>query len=143
MVDLGTLAGRVNSYPGGLNDAGQVVGRSTTSTGASHAFVWTQSGGMVDLGTLGGTSSTSPAVNDSGQVVGSSTPAATPPTCVLVDQGGWSTSARSAAPPAAPTRSTRRPGRRQQRDGRRSGARFAVDACHSTQPADNGDRNRR
>ena len=36
---------------------GQVVGTSKTASGDQHAFSWTQTGGMVDLGTLGGTTS--------------------------------------------------------------------------------------
>ena len=33
---------------------GQVVGWAGTASGATHAFSWTAAGGMVDLGTLGG-----------------------------------------------------------------------------------------
>ena len=59
-----------------MNDSGQVVGDSYTEGDAeSHAFSWTQSGGMGDLGTLGGTQSAAHAVNDSGQFVGFSTTA--------------------------------------------------------------------
>jgi probable HAF family extracellular repeat protein len=52
---------------------GGVVGNGGTpgDTGA-HAFLSTESGGMIDLGTLGGTSSLAQAVNARGQVVGSS-----------------------------------------------------------------------
>ena len=55
----------------------------------SHAFSWTPAGGMVDLGTLGGTCSDATAVNASGQVVGFSTTAGRRRApCVLVDAGG-------------------------------------------------------
>jgi probable HAF family extracellular repeat protein len=53
-----------------VNDSGQVVGYSHTASGWEHAFSWTQTGGMVDLDTLGGTWSWAYAVNASGQVVG-------------------------------------------------------------------------
>jgi probable HAF family extracellular repeat protein len=53
-----------------VNASGQVVGWSSTAGGEGHAFSWTRAGGMVDLGTLGG-STAAFAVSDSGQVVGS------------------------------------------------------------------------
>ena len=46
--------------------------RAPPPTARTHAFSWTQSGGMVDLGTLGGTTAYADAVNDAGQVVGQS-----------------------------------------------------------------------
>ena len=54
-----------------MNNSGQVVGDFYTASDALHAFSqWTAAGGMVDLGTLGGTYSLAYAVNDSGHVVG-------------------------------------------------------------------------
>jgi probable HAF family extracellular repeat protein len=71
MQDLGTLGGSY-SYSYGINDSGQVVGYSTTNTGAYHAFLWTQSGGMLDLGVPAGYGlySQANAINNSGQIVG-------------------------------------------------------------------------
>jgi probable HAF family extracellular repeat protein len=75
--DLGTLGGGY-SYGQGINDSGQVTGRSNTTGGTDHAFLWTPtmpggaSGTMHDLGTLGGPDSTGSGINDSGQVTGNS-----------------------------------------------------------------------
>jgi len=52
-VDLGTLGGR-SSYATAINSSGVVVGWSETGPGETHAFRWTPSSGMVDLGTLAG-----------------------------------------------------------------------------------------
>src|SRR5216110_1055210 len=50
-MDLGTLGG-VSSYATDINESGTVVGWSQTAAGWPHAFRWTASTGMVDLGTL-------------------------------------------------------------------------------------------
>lgn len=55
-----------------LMKSAHVAGTAETSNGELHAFAWTQTGGMLDLGTLGGNSSEAWAINDAGQAVGSS-----------------------------------------------------------------------
>src|SRR5687767_10448170 len=47
------------------------IGIATTADERQHAFVWTQAGGMVDLGTLGSETSWPTAINANGQIVGS------------------------------------------------------------------------
>jgi len=49
---LGNLGGS-ESWSRALNNAGDVVGRATTASGLSHAFLYTDAGGMVDLDTRG------------------------------------------------------------------------------------------
>src|SRR5436190_955933 len=73
MVELGTLADGIDSVAYAVDANGQIVGRAKTSSGQYHAFSWTQLGGMVDLGALGGTLSSANAVNASGQIVGQAT----------------------------------------------------------------------
>src|SRR5262245_1298468 len=53
LIDLGTLGG-FSSLASAVSTSGHIVGMSQTAAGAWHAFLWTPSGGMVDLGTLGG-----------------------------------------------------------------------------------------
>lgn len=48
---LGTLGG-FNSRAWAVNNAGVIVGESDTRAGQRHAFFWTSSGGMKDLGAL-------------------------------------------------------------------------------------------
>lgn len=78
MRDLGSLGGTLsvpgsfNLAPGGqvLNDSGNVAGTSMLAGDEVwHAFVWSN-GTMIDLGTLGGSTSDAVAINNKGQVVG-------------------------------------------------------------------------
>jgi probable HAF family extracellular repeat protein len=75
MTNLGVLG---ESFPGfgfssarDINEMGHVVGASSVP-GGQHAFLWTPSGGMQDLGTLGGQNSVARAINDLGHIVGQS-----------------------------------------------------------------------
>ena len=70
--ERGTLPGGTSSFAYAVNDAGQVIGSASDSSGYySHAFIWTKSGGMVDLGTgPNGYSATAKAINSKGWVAG-------------------------------------------------------------------------
>ncbi len=54
-----------------INNAGQIVGFSPSPTGR-HAVLWSATGVVEDLGTLGGTTSQAIDINASGQVIGKS-----------------------------------------------------------------------
>ena len=75
MRDLGTL-GTLDGWSGGAGaedvsaDGGTVVGTSElVGLDEQHAFVWTEAGGMKDLGTLGGPHSYAEGVSGDGKVV--------------------------------------------------------------------------
>lgn len=77
MEDLGDLTSKGNGYSQGwgINDAGHVAGSSYTATKVqgrivSHAFLYTDEGGMKDLGTLGGSFSSASDINSDDDVVG-------------------------------------------------------------------------
>lgn len=69
LLDLGTLGGPYSAaYAVGAS--GSVAGKADTDSGATHAFLWTESSGMTDLGTLGGANSAAYAVSSAGAVAG-------------------------------------------------------------------------
>ncbi|HEY2119930.1 MAG TPA: hypothetical protein VGH37_12145 [Candidatus Acidoferrum sp.] len=73
IIDLGTLPGGTSSQAFAINDLGQVVGAVSVPEG-THAFLWTDSGGMQDLGTLpgGGAYSYASGINLEGTIAGTS-----------------------------------------------------------------------
>jgi probable HAF family extracellular repeat protein len=72
-VDLGTLPGGTSSIAYDINEIGNIVGRSDTLSGETHAFYLPMGGVMQDLSTLsGGDSSVALGLNDNDQVVGRS-----------------------------------------------------------------------
>ena len=73
MVDIGAIGGDTQVRPHAINSSGQVVGFSMApAPWAVHAFSWTQAGGLIDIGTLGGKGVRTVAndVSDGGEVVG-------------------------------------------------------------------------
>jgi probable HAF family extracellular repeat protein len=80
MRDLGTLGfaatlgpDDIHSFATSINEEGHVAGYSrTTDASAARAFLWTEAGGLTDLGGLGGTISVALAINNAGQIAGMS-----------------------------------------------------------------------
>ncbi len=76
-----------SSYATSLNNLGQVVGYADTYTGYSHAFMYTGSGPLVNMGSLAGDYSVSSAqaINNQGMTVGyTDTPGTGNPTHAFV-----------------------------------------------------------
>lgn len=68
MMNLGSLGGQ-GCTAQAINDAGQVVGAASLSSGQKRAYLYT-AGQMIDLGTLGGNESAAYAINNNGLVAG-------------------------------------------------------------------------
>lgn len=68
---LGTLGG-VRSNAKGYDAAGSVVGISSNAAGDDRPFLWTAKKGMVDIGTLAGTTFAIPRAVSGDRIVGSS-----------------------------------------------------------------------
>ena len=83
---LGSAAPAV--YANGINKSGEVVGQANTSTGQTHAFLWSITGGMRDLGTLGNAPSYAEGINANGLVVGYSATASSGWHAFLWSQAG-------------------------------------------------------
>ncbi len=66
---IGVLPGDVSSVANAINDAGQVVGYSVSSTGKWRAFLW-ENGVLRDLGFPAGSQSYAYGINNAGQIVG-------------------------------------------------------------------------
>ena len=77
-IDLGNLGGTGAFGPGNValevNNQGEVVGSSDLASDTTfHAFLWTRTAGIQDLGTLKGDfASAGLAINDGGNIVGAS-----------------------------------------------------------------------
>jgi probable HAF family extracellular repeat protein len=77
MFDLGTLGGssRSLSTPSSINADGDVVGYAyDPATVTMKGFLYTDRGGMVALGSLGGRQTIPNDINDNGAIVGDATP---------------------------------------------------------------------
>jgi probable HAF family extracellular repeat protein len=70
ITDVGTFAGGLWSLPGGINDAGLIVGGAPTAgSSAVRAFLWDEPAGMQQLPTFSGEAFAN-AINADGRVVG-------------------------------------------------------------------------
>ncbi len=70
LQDLGTL-GSTGARAMAINNSGHVVGSTGDAAGVSRAFLWTQTGGMQDLGLASNwTWATAMDINESGHVAG-------------------------------------------------------------------------
>jgi probable HAF family extracellular repeat protein len=80
MQDLGTLGTGTNAEATAINERGQIIGDSYTSSApgvcygvTTGGFLWDRAQGMVDVGGLGGTCTLPTDLNNRSQVVGVST----------------------------------------------------------------------
>lgn len=103
VTNLGSLGGAFGNQAHNMNNRGQVVGVSDLAGDAVfHGFVWSQSTGMKDVGTVAGdTYSVALAINDAGVVVGVSQPTLTSLRAFVV-MNGMPTDLNTLIPPNSP-----------------------------------------
>lgn len=75
MENLGDFVSGLSSFGTALNDAGLVAGNADTPEDRRQAFVWTRTGGLVNIDTLGSDYSDAVDVGARGEVAGSRIPA--------------------------------------------------------------------
>ena len=86
---LPTLGGSGGASAAGVNDLGMVVGYSPATDGNSHAYVWSASTGIVDLGASGSASAAYAISADGNTIVG--TTGGNPQACKWTRSGStWS-----------------------------------------------------
>ena len=103
LIDVGTLDGGYNSLARAANDAGEVVGLSTTTVPNDYgmilqfglpyayqtrAFRW-KHGKIEDLGTLGGSDAMALGINERGLIIGNSYTSTTPSDWCGLATGGF------------------------------------------------------
>lgn len=71
--DLGTPVPNQSAIAVAINDAGLIAGNAAITPSITHAFAWTAATGFIDIGTLGGDTSSARAVGAKGEVAGNST----------------------------------------------------------------------
>lgn len=71
--DMGTLVPNQSAIAVAINDAGLIAGNAAITPSITHAFAWTDKTGFIDIGTLGGDTSSARAVGAKGEVAGNST----------------------------------------------------------------------
>ena len=69
MTDPGQLGGN-SSDAADINEHGEIAGTSEDSAGVGHAFLWTETGGLMDLGAPGGFWCQAVAINDRTKIAG-------------------------------------------------------------------------
>jgi probable HAF family extracellular repeat protein len=108
VTNLGNFGGQYFNTAAAINSFGQIAGWSDLAndtalcTPACHAFLWTKSGGIQDLGVLpGDQNSLAYGINDQGQVVGQSIDAEGN-SRAFIWQNGKMTDLNTLTPPGSP-----------------------------------------